>query len=39
MKIIHTNNNGLFTIKETQNGVLLKGLVVLIMKYAYRIMK
>lgn len=25
MKIIHTNNNGLFTIKETQNGVFVKG--------------
>lgn len=25
MKIIHTNNGGLFTIKKTQNGIFVEG--------------
>ena len=25
MKTIHTNNNGLFTIKETPNGIFVEG--------------
>lgn len=25
MKIIHTNNDSLFTIKETPNGIFVKG--------------
>ncbi len=25
MKTIHTNNNGLFTIKETHKGIYIKG--------------